>query len=289
MKTIALTVRHSLSGELKGEFLKIIGQLQKSGKNIVLTPNAKRLVRNEEKHSALPELSKENISEVDLFLFFGGDGTLLRTIHNFAPEIFYIPIFGINAGNVGFFSSISPVETKEAFPLLFAGNSSNDSRMIAKGTVLDANGNEKKSFYALNEITIHHSGIARLRKMRVSISEEFLTTFSADGLIIATPTGSTAYNLAAGGPIVSPQIDAFTLTPLAPSGFSQRSIVLPAHKSFTIKPDAEMNISIDGQEYFSLAKDETLSVIQYSQKLCFLRMENENYYKNLREKLGWGQ
>lgn len=288
MKNIALTVRHSLSGELKGEFLRIISFLQKEGKNVFITASSKKILRNEKKFSLLPEVTKKNIEQIDCFIFFGGDGTLLRTLHNFAPEIFTIPIFGINAGNVGFFSSVSVEKKTEAFKKLFAGDVTNDERMILEGSVYNEKGECIQKIYALNEITIHHSGIARLRKIDVSISDEFLTQYKADGLIISTPTGSTAYNLAAGGPIISPQIPSFTITPLAPTGFSQRSIVLPSHKNLQFSPDAEMNVSIDGQDYFSLKKNEKIIITQHKNSLIFKRLLTENYYKNLREKLGWG-
>lgn len=289
MKTIAITVRHSLSGELKGEFLQIITLLESWGKTILLTPNAKKLIKNEEKYSHIQTISSENITTIDLFIFFGGDGTLLRTIHLFAPEIFSIPIFGINAGNIGFFSSTIPANKEKALKRIFEKNIQEDSRMIAQADIFDENDVFIKRVYALNEITIHHSGIARLRKITVSVSQDFLTTYRADGLIIATPTGSTAYNLAAGGPIISPQIPAFIITPLAPSGFSQRPIVLSSHKTLSFSPDAEMSVSIDGQEFLSLGKNHTIKISEYQNPLTFYRLSEENYYKNLREKLGWGK
>lgn len=254
----------------------------------MLTHSAKKLLRNEENIESFEVINKENIISVDLFIFFGGDGTLLRTLHDFAPKIFHVPIFGINAGNLGFFSSVTPEDKERAFSLLFSDEITNDERMVLSGKVYNEKKECIKTIYALNEITIHHSGIARLRKIDVSISGEFLTTYKSDGLIISTPTGSTAYNLAAGGPIVSPQIPSFTITPLAPSGFSQRPIVLPSHKTLTLSPDAEMNISVDGQEYFLLKKNETIEIFQYEKNLVFKRLAEENYYKNLREKLGWG-
>lgn len=101
MKNICITARHSLSGKLKGEFLKILDFLDSEGKEIFLTKKSKKIVKNSPKFSSLPLV--ENFSDIDLFIFFGGDGTLLRSVNTFAPEIFSVPIFGINAGNVGFF------------------------------------------------------------------------------------------------------------------------------------------------------------------------------------------
>lgn len=284
-KRIALTVRHSLSGKLKGEFFEILVLLKKLGKDVFLCPLAKKLVKNSPEFSGLAKLSEHSeISELglDLFIFFGGDGTLLRTVNTYAPEIFDIPLFGINAGNLGFFSSVTPENMKRGFEDVFSGKYTQDERMILE---IEISG---KTTYALNEAVIHHNKIARLRKISVKISGEFLTEYKADGLIIATPTGSTAYNLSAGGPIVAVQMDAFIITPLAPSGFSQRPIVIPPQKILEFSVDGDMLLSFDGQEYFPIAEDDVITISHHTKKLSFLRLKNESYYQNIREKLGWG-
>ena len=284
---VALNVRHSLSGELKGEFFRIISEVLKSHA-VFLTKNAAKLVKNHPEYSQLPVIKNCTSDDIDLLIFFGGDGTLLRTINRLAPSIFSVDIFGINAGNIGFFSSLELENIREGLDNVFSKKYSKDPRMVLEGEIRDVHGGVLKTFYALNECTIHHEGIARLRKLDVSVSEEFLSTYKADGLIIATPTGSTAYNMAAGGPIVAAGLDAFIVTPLAPSGFSQRPIILPSHKELKISIDAQMLVSIDGQEYFSLQENQILYIKKHAHPLTFLRLGHENYYKNLREKLGWG-
>jgi NAD+ kinase len=309
MQNIALTVRHSLSGELKGYFFEILQVLAEAKKNIFLCPLAKKLVIKSPTFSHLakiPEISEifeEKKEQLDLFVFFGGDGTLLRTVNKYAPEIFDIPLFGINAGNLGFFSSTTPKNIQAAFTEIFSGNFSRDERMVLSGRIFSGedeknpekneenkreNNKKNKSFYALNECVIHHNKIARLRKISAKISGENLTTYKADGLIIATPTGSTAYNLAGGGPIVAVQMDGFVLTPLAPSGFSQRPIVIPPQKILEFSVDGDMLLSFDGQEYFAIHETDTISIQKHQKKLCFLRLPGESYYTNIREKLGWG-
>jgi len=293
-KRIALTVRHSLSGKLKGEFFEILVLLKKLGKDVFLCPLAKKLVKNSPEFSGLAKLSEHSeISELglDLFIFFGGDGTLLRTVNTYAPEIFDIPLFGINAGNLGFFSSVTPENMKRGFEEVFSGKYTKDERMILSVEISGKNSKNSeisKKNYALNEAVIHHNKIARLRKISVKISGEFLTEYKADGLIIATPTGSTAYNVSAGGPIVAAQMDAFIITPLAPSGFSQRPIVIPPQKILEFSVDGDMLLSFDGQEYFPIAEDDVITISHHTKKLSFLRLKNESYYQNIREKLGWG-
>lgn len=283
MQKIGITVRHSLSGALKGKFFDILQFLANEGKEVFLCPYTKKSVKKSLRFSSLPVI--ENFSDLDLFIFFGGDGTLLGSVNRFAPEILSIPIFGINAGNVGFFSSVTPDNIKEGLSDIFSGKFSLDTRMVLQGEII---GKNPKKFFALNECTIHHSGIARLRKIDTKVSDEDLTTFCADGLIISTPTGSTAYNLAAGGPIMASQMEGFILTPLAPAGFSQRPIVLPPQKRISFQPDGEMLISLDGQEYFPFHPHSTLIISKSQIPLTFLRLHNESYYSTLREKLGWG-
>lgn len=286
-KNIVITTRHTLSADLKGVFFDLLKFLSHKEKNIFLTPQAKAIVKNHPNYDQLPQIQHiKEIEQHDLFLFFGGDGTLLKSISLFAPFIFSLPIIGINAGNLGFFSSLSKENYSEGLSDIFAGVYQYDERMVLAGHC--SKNKNKSSFFALNEASIHHSGIARVRSFTTHVSGELLTNYSADGLIISTPTGSTAYNMAGGGSIIAPQIDAFSITPLAPSGFSQRAIIIPARKHITITADAEMTISIDGQQYFPLQKHEELHLYQYIKKLCFLRQKNESYYKTLREKLGWG-
>lgn len=191
-----------------------------------------------------------------------------------------------------FFSSVSPQKSLEGLSEIFKKNFSIDSRMVLSGEIMipkDAKERrEKKFFFALNECVIHHSGIARVRKISVKVSREDLTTFRCDGLIVSTPTGSTAYNLSANGPIVSSGMEAFILNPLAPTGFSQRPIVLPSQKKLEFRVDAPMLLSLDGQEYFPIEQEDTICIEQNSQSLCFLRLREESYYLTIREKLGWG-
>lgn len=292
LHNIGIEVRHTLSAKGKGELLEIIKILHEYKKNIYITKNVYKFIQKILKNTKILDscicIDDVNIEKLDLFLFFGGDGTLLHLVHEYAPAIFSIPIFGINGGNLGFFSSVSAENMKSALSEIFSGKYSFDKRMVAKGEIMKNDATQNTNFYCLNEITIHHAGIARLRHLEVKLSDEYLTTYKSDGLIVSTPTGTTAYNLAAGGPIVAPQMEAFIITPLAPSGFSQRPIVLPAYKKLEISIDSTMRLSIDGQKYYEIKKNESVCITQHSHSLTFLRLLSENYYSHLRDKLGWG-
>lgn len=288
MRNIAITTRHELSEKLQIELINILDELD--GNNLFFTPRTKhhKLIKLNNKYKNIELLTKENISEIDILIFFGGDGTILRSIYDYAPEIFEIPIFGINAGNIGFFSSTTPKEYKESIKQLLENNISIDSRMVIKCMVYNENNECKNISYALNEITMHYSNLARVQNMKVFVSNTFLADYKADGLIVATPTGSTAYNLAGGGPIVSPEIHGFIITPLAPIGFSQRPIVIPSHETIKLKTKENMTLSIDSQSYINVKNTDTVIIESFDKPINFIRLKSENYYTTIKEKLGWG-
>ncbi len=286
LKSIGFSLRQVATPEVVLKALSLLEFLRNSGKEVFLSDTTLLTLGDQ-----LDPVQKKRISKnitLDLFIFLGGDGTLLRSLHEYAPKIFETPIVGVHAGNIGFFSSVLPEEAPQALENIFAYQGvSEDKRMVLEGSVEDKNG-EIKTFYALNECTIHHAGIARLRHLSTWVDNEFLTTYRADGIIIASPTGSTAYNLAAGGPIVAIDTQGLVMTPLAPAGFSQRSIVLSSEKTISVQSDAHMLISVDGQKYFPFPSGATLRIKKHASPLVFLRQKEESYFSTLREKLGWG-
>ncbi|MEI7510882.1 MAG: NAD(+)/NADH kinase [Candidatus Peregrinibacteria bacterium] len=268
------------------EYLQMLLQeLKKWNKEIYLSPNA---VGNLPPEEAKKYKKMKNLEETDLLIVLGGDGTILSKIQKL--QQFSTPIFGINGGHIGFLSSVVPENIPTAIASIFTEKYRRDERMLLSGKITRITG-EIETFHALNECTLHHTGVARLREIDTHINEEHLTTYRADGLIIATPTGSTAYNISAGGPIVVPNLDAFILTPLAPSGFAQRSIIIPPEKKITLQicgKSSEMRLSIDGQTSFEISGDDILEITKHPKKATFLRLLEENFYASLREKLGWG-
>lgn len=287
LKTIGFALRQATTLDLITEAIKILRWIWEQEKTIYFSDTT--LLALGDLIPKDKQLRIEKNTQLDLFIFFGGDGTLLRSLHEYSPWIFKTPIVGIHGGNLGFFSSTLPSNAKKTLENIFTNNNiQKDERMILYGEMQDEQKIPEKTFYALNECTIHHAGIARLRHLSTWVDEELLTVYRADGIIVATPTGSTAYNLAAGGPIVAIDTDGIVITPLAPAGFSQRSIIVSAEKTVKITVDAQQMISIDGQEYFSFPQGYSLHLKKHSNPLIFLRQENESYFKTLREKLGWG-
>lgn len=225
---------------------------------------------------------------VDLLLVMGGDGTILSVVRSMRK--FDVKIFGINIGNLGFLSEIPPVQINRTLAKIFRGDYTIDNRLMLHIEVL-RNGKVVKQFHALNEAVISQGTLARLINLRTTVNRRKLTTYNADGLIIATPTGSTAYSLSAGGPILYPSIDAFILTPIAPHSFTQKPIVIPAEKKIEITVEDKskrINLSIDGQESMTLQyKDEVR--IRRDGVAQFVRLPSESFFSTLREKLDWGK
>ncbi len=232
-------------------------------------------------------------SPIDLLVVLGGDGSILRTVREY--HHFNVPILGINAGHVGFLAELSINEIENVLPQLLSGKG-----VIETRTLLDVKvGREGKKVFegiALNEAVIAQGAIARLIDLQTSVSSEPLTTFHADGLIVSTPTGSTAYNLAAGGPIVHPGLPALILTPINPHSFSQKPIVLPGHHIIDVEVlttdrsslTTEVGLSLDGQSYFSLRPFDVICLHLHEHPVRFLRRKQDTFFATLRTKLKWG-
>lgn len=193
-------------------------------------------------------------------------------------------------GHLGFLSEIPPVQIRKTLDKLFAGKFTVDSRMMLC-VELFRSGKKIGTYHALNEVAISQATISRLIELRTRVNGVKLANFSADGLLVVTPTGSTAYSLSAGGPIVHPSIRAMILTPVCPHSFSQKPIVIPDSKKIEIivASDYEtMNLTMDGQQNVKVKKDDMIK-IRKDGSVDFLRLPTEHYFMNLRDKLGWGE
>jgi NAD+ kinase len=233
-------------------------------------------------------------SHIDVLIVVGGDGTILRAVRELHP--LSIPILSINRGTVGFLAEMSATDVATLLPRFLRGDGDIDRRSVLHVTARRG----KKIFldgYALNEAVIAQGSIARLIDLRASVDGHPLTVYRADGLIIATPTGSTAYTLAAGGPIVHPHLAAAILTPINSHAFTQKPIVVPATQRIDVevlgKPgkfgDTEVSLTLDGQSFQRLKAGDVISADISEQTLQFLRRRKDAFYGTLREKLKWGE
>jgi NAD+ kinase len=222
--------------------------------------------------------------EVDLIIVLGGDGTLLSIAHMAAQK--NIPVVGVNLGALGF---LTEVPLNEMFLTLDSYLEGND-KIVSRRMILEAK-TRQNSYYSLNDVVINKGALARMIRCAIWIDGEEIAMTRADGLIISTPTGSTAYSLSAGGPIIQPHIPAIILTPICPHTLSFRPMVISSESEVKIQlltAGEEVYLTIDGQRGELMKKDDTVTVCQSGRKLQLVSSPRRNYFDLLKEKLRWG-
>ena len=231
--------------------------------------------------------------ECDLVVVLGGDGTLISMGARIAETGANIPIVGVNFGSLGFLTEITLPEMYEALESVLDGSARIDERMMLRSQTIRG-GQLFANQLALNDIVITKGALSRIIDLAVTIGDQPMMRVRADGLIIASPTGSTAYNLAAGGPIVHPELDALVLTPIAPHMLTNRPIVIPAGAAVRVQPAAESSaeevfVTIDGQSGHPLEPNDVIVVERAEQRLRLVRAAARTYFEVLREKLKWSE
>jgi len=222
----------------------------------------------------------------DFLVSLGGDGTLLSLVRR--SYSFKKPVVGINAGNLGFLADITLDEVDNFLEELLTGKYHIDERMMIEGYIQTKEG-ERKPFFAFNDVVIMRPAISKMTKIHASLDGEWFNTYRGDGLIIATPTGSTAYNLAAGGPIMYPLTQAFIMSPISAHSLTQRPLVVPADFTIELKsPDEKVIAMIDGQDDYEMYAGDVLLLKGATQGAKLLHRKERNYFSVLREKLSWG-
>jgi NAD+ kinase len=234
----------------------------------------------------------ELVRNVDLVVVLGGDGTLLSMAGTIAAAGASVPILGVNFGSLGFLTEVTLPELYPALESAVAGSARVEERMMLRSATVRP-GAALPEYVALNDVVITKAARARMTDLSVSIGDEFVTRVKADGLIVATPTGSTAYNLAAGGPIVQPVVDALVLTPIAPHMLTNRPIVIPAGSLVRVQPMMderdELYVTFDGQAGYQLQAGDEVQIRRAPQPLQLLRPSSRSYFEVLRQKLKWNE
>lgn len=237
-----------------------------------------------------PVLPREEFARaVDAVIAFGGDGTLLDAAGIVAHAGSDAPLIGVNLGRLGFLTEADRSELAETLDALIAGRTRLETRVMLEGRIRTAESVER---LALNDIVLTRSALSRMIELDVAVDGQFVSHVKADGLILATATGSTAYNLSAGGPIVHPSVDAFVLTPIAPHTLTHRPLVLPASASLEIRAaagmTAEVIVTFDGQFGVPLPEGAAVEIHRAPRPLRLLRTSSRTYFDMLRAKLKWG-
>jgi NAD+ kinase len=231
--------------------------------------------------------------KVDLILLLGGDGTLLGMADRAARAGLDTPILGVNFGGLGFLTEVTYDELYASLEAALAGTAPIESRLMLRA-VIERDGTPRGEHFVLNDVTVTGGSLSRVVEFAVSVGGEFVARFHADGIIIATPTGSTAYNLSAGGPIVHPAVHALVLNPIAPHTLTNRPVVIPASTDVLVQPHprgeaSEAYVTFDGQAGERLEFIDSVRVQQAAKPVRLVRAFSRSYYQVLREKLRWAE
>ena len=226
---------------------------------------------------------KDLVEKVDLIIVFGGDGTLLNSARQYLDS--QIPILGVNMGNVGFLTDISVDNFDNTIKDIFSGNYKIEERNLVSAKFDD------NHLYGLNEVVIHSGAYAQLMRYRLSVNNKVVYEQRSDGLIVATPTGSTAYSLSAGGPIIHPSLDVWTILPMLPQSLSSRPFIISSDENVEMElfegPNDSAKICVDGQDDIDVSYGVKISISKMKKTLKLVHPEDNDFFEACREKLGW--
>lgn len=226
---------------------------------------------------------------LDALLTLGGDGTLLRGARFVAER--RTPILGINMGRLGFLTSCRADEMESALESFARGEYRAEARMTLDARVQTADGSERRRWVALNDVVLHKGGVARMVHLHVAANGESIASYAADGIVVSTPTGSTAYNLSCGGPVVVPTVESILLTAISPHTLAIRPLVLPPTVEVTVQASdghEGLLVTVDGQVGTTFAARETLVVRRAEHPVMLVRFAALSFFGRMRRKLGWG-
>ncbi|HBB87482.1 MAG TPA: NAD(+) kinase [Blastocatellia bacterium] len=252
-------------------------------------PEIERDAISKQTGCAVAEVEPENLAaNVDLIVVLGGDGTMIATSRMVADT--EVPVLGINFGGLGYLAEFRIEELYTALESILSGNYRLDKRVML--AVELPGESQQDSHRVLNDVVINKSALARIIEIEAYLNDQFVNSFRADGLIVSTPTGSTAYNLSAGGPVIFPSMNAVVITPICPFTLSNRPIVVPddATIELRLKTDKEdVALTLDGQVGFPLKVDDRVVIRKSKTTFNLVQPMNRNYFDVLRDKLRWGR
>ena len=222
----------------------------------------------------------------DMIISIGGDGTMLATAYK--AHKYDKPVLGVNLGKLGFLAEASISQMDDFIEEIEKGRYKIDKRMVIES---ECCGHKLEKLFAINDIVIDKGGWPKMIELTVRVDDEYVTTFAADGLIIATPTGSTGYSISTGGPIVSPKTDVITLSPISPHSLTVRPLVLPGNQNISITAESmhkEIHVNCDGQRVFAFPPPLMLNIKKCERPLKLVHTSLSSYFETLRNKLLWG-
>jgi NAD+ kinase len=289
IERVAVIAKHGLTAATP-HLRAMLGWLDERGIAATLDEDTATLLGSSDGVRVQPRAAA--VADVDLVVVLGGDGTLLGVGHLVSAAGRDTPILGINFGRLGYLTEVTLDEMLPALDAVIADTAHFQRRSMLRTQVL-RRGEAVSDDIVLNDVVVTRAAISRLIYLTVYVDDAFVTNVKADGLIVATPTGSTAYNLAAGGPIVHPGVDALLITPIAPHSLGNRPIVVPGHSRVTVRTADpardDVFVTLDGQIGFPLLGGDEVIVTRSERVLRLYATPARGYYDTLREKLHWGE
>ena len=281
---IANTTKQKVFSVLSG----LLKTLKENGFDYILSDDIKKykkLLTEKIKESKFLDEDKL-CKKSDMIISIGGDGTMLATA--FHAHFYNKPVLGVNLGKLGFLVDANVDQLERFIDELKNSKYSIEERMVIEGECL---GHKVEKLYAINDIVIDKGGWPKMIELTITVDGEYVTTFAADGLIIATPTGSTGYSISVGGPIVSPLTDVITLSPVSPHSLSVRPLVLPSSQEIVIRANSlhkEIHLNCDGQRVFAFTPPLEIKISKSKRPLKLVQTSFTSYFEKLRNKLLWG-
>ena len=223
---------------------------------------------------------------VDMLVTLGGDGTLISTVRR--SNSYKLPVLGVHAGKLGFLADFNIDELDTFIPKLKSGDFRIDERAMLHASIHSKDG--VKEIVAFNDIVLSRPSISKMIHLETSVDGRSFNTYYGDGIIVSTPTGSTAYNLSCGGPVLFPLTPVFVITPISPHSLTQRPVVLPGEYEIEIKtPDNSALVIVDGQDMYEFSDDDVLKIQLAKESAHLIHRSEFNYFDVLKEKLSWGE
>ena len=278
-KEIGIFIKEDLSNSIDNEALNLmINSLSNLDISLYLDESS----NNKNKNFTVLN-HEEYVKKVDIVIVFGGDGTLLNAARKYLN--YEIPILGINMGNVGFLTDIKVENFHISMQEILDG-----SYQVEERNLVSANFNDNH-LYGLNEVVVHSGAYAQLMRYRLNVNDKVVYEQRSDGLIIATPTGSTAYSLSAGGPIIHPSLDVWTIIPMLPQSISSRTFVISSNEKVEMElfegPSKNAKICVDGQNDIDVPYGVNISISKTKKTLKLVHPKDNDFFEACREKLGW--
>lgn len=281
--TVAIMGRHE-DPRVAEPVAALASYLTKAGLDVVVVPKSPVKLSGRR----VPEEEIAGVS--DLIIAVGGDGTMLYTARLAREQD--VPLLGINRGRLGFLADVTPDEMLQSLEKILDGNYSRESRLMLDARIETSDGGVVTTA-AMNDIVLQRRGTGRMVDFETSIANQYVNTHSGDGLIVATPTGSTAYALSCGGPIIEPQLDAIVVVPICPHTLSDRPIVVPADLEIEVKllerADTKAEVAADGLSFGALTVKDRLLIGAADKRITLLHPPGYDFYEILRSKLHWGR